>query len=90
MLAAIAFQALHGYFRFEIGAYLAWFVWPVTVDAVLLAVLAVFVQVLVPHKYIGWGVMLVYIVVTGVLSAPTASSTTCIPMPARRRCRCRT
>ncbi len=68
VLAAIAFQALHGYFRFEIVAYLAWFVWPVTFSAVLIAVLAVVVQVLVPHKYIGWAAMLVYVVVTGVLS----------------------
>ena len=68
VLAAIVFQVVHGYFRFEIGAYLAWFVWPVSVVAVMLAVLAVFIQVLVPHKYIGWGVTLVYIVVTGVLS----------------------
>ena len=68
VLGAIAFQALHGYFRFEIAAYLAWFVWPMSVGAVLLAVLAVVVQVLVPHKYIGWATMLVYIVITGVLS----------------------
>ncbi|MCK9688086.1 ABC transporter permease/M1 family aminopeptidase [Scleromatobacter humisilvae] len=67
-LAAIVFQALHGYFRFEIGGYLAWFVWPASVVAVMLAVLAVFIQVLVPHKYIGWGVMLVYIVAASVLS----------------------
>ena len=38
------------------------------IDAVLLAVLAVFVQVLVPHKFIGWAVMLVYIVATIVLA----------------------
>jgi aminopeptidase N len=62
VLAAVAFQALNGFFRFEIGAYFAWFVWPMSVVAVQLAVLAVFVQVLVPHKYIGWAVMLVYIV----------------------------
>ena len=68
VLAAIAFQTLHGYFRFEIGAYLAWFVWPMSVTAVLFAVLAVIVQVVAPHKYIGWAAMLVYIVVTSVLS----------------------
>ncbi len=67
-LAGIAYQALNGFFRFEIAAYVAWFVWPMSVGAVLLAVLALFVQVLVPHKVIGWAVMLVYIVVSGVLS----------------------
>jgi aminopeptidase N len=64
VLAAIAFQAFSGYFRFEIGAYLAWFVWPMTVAAIQVAVLAVFVQVLVPQKFLGWAAMLVWIVAT--------------------------
>ncbi len=68
VLAAIAFQALNGFFRFDIVAYLAWYVWPTAVGAVLLAVLALFVQVLVPHKFIGWAVMLVYIVVATVMA----------------------
>ncbi|HEY8972728.1 MAG TPA: hypothetical protein VIN75_00825, partial [Burkholderiaceae bacterium] len=67
VLAAIAFQALNGYFRFEIGAYLAWFVWPMAVGAILIAVLTVFVQVLVSNKYIGWAVMLVYFVASVML-----------------------
>jgi len=69
VLAAIAFQALNGFFRFDIVAYLAWYVWPTAVGAVLLAVLALFVQVLVPHKVIGWAVMLVYIVVSIVMGS---------------------
>jgi aminopeptidase N len=68
-LAGISFQALHGYFRFEILAYVAWFVWPMVFSVVLFAVLSVFVQVLVPHKYIGWAVMLVHIVLVNVLNA---------------------
>ena len=67
VLAAIAFQALNGYFRFEIGAYLAWFVWPMAVGAILIAILTVFVQVLVSNKYIGWAVMLVYFVASVML-----------------------
>jgi ABC-2 type transport system permease protein len=62
VLAAIGFQACSGFFRFEIGAYLAWFVWPMTVFAIQIAVLAVFIQVLVPQKFLGWAAMLVYIV----------------------------
>ncbi len=50
-LAAIAVQALKGYFHFELGKYLAWYVLPTTVGVVLFAVLAVFVQVLVPQKF---------------------------------------
>ena len=68
VLAAVAFQALNGYFRFEIGAYIAWFVWPMSVAAVLLAILTVFVQVLVSHKYIGWALMLVYFVASVMLA----------------------
>jgi aminopeptidase N len=60
MAAAMLSQALRGYMHFEIGRYLGWFVWPTVVDTVLVAVLAIFVQVLVPHKYVGWAVMLAW------------------------------
>jgi len=55
-------QLLKGFTRFELGAYLLWFALPTWITALLLAVLAVFVQVLVPQKFIGWGVMLLYVV----------------------------
>ncbi len=61
-LAAILFQLAHGYSRVEVLHYVTWFLIPETVTAWLLAVLAVFVQSLVPHKAIGWAVMLLYIV----------------------------
>ncbi len=64
VIAAIGFQACSGYFRFEIVAYLAWFAWPMAVFAIQMAVLSTFVQVLVPQKYIGWAVMLVWFVST--------------------------
>jgi len=67
VLVAIAYQALNGFFRFEIAGYLAWFVWPMSVAAVLIAILTVFVQVLVSNKYIGWAVMLVYFVASVML-----------------------
>lgn len=62
VLTALGVQLLRGYTQFELGHYLLWFVLPETVQALLLAVLAVFVQTLVPHKAIGWAVMLVYVV----------------------------
>jgi ABC-2 type transport system permease protein len=72
-LAAVAtgvmVQLLKGYTHLEIGAYLLWFALPMLVTAVQLAVLSVFVQVLVPQKYVGWGVMLIYIVATVAMSA---------------------
>lgn len=55
-------QSLKGYFHYDLGRYLLWFALPMTVAALQIAVLSVFVQVLVPQKFIGWGVMLLYIV----------------------------
>jgi len=62
--AAIVSQALHGYMNFELGKYLLWYVLPQGVDMVLLAVLAVLFQVLTPHKFLGWGLMVIYLVTT--------------------------
>jgi len=67
--AGMAVQLLKGYTHLELGAYLLWFALPTAVSAVQLAVLSVFVQVLVPQKFIGWGVMLGYIVTTVALNA---------------------
>jgi aminopeptidase N len=66
---AIATQAVRGYFDFEIGHYLLWYVLPNAIDMTLLAVLAVFVQALSPNKYAGWAVMVVYLISTLVLSS---------------------
>jgi len=60
--AAILFQLLHGYTRLEVPAYLLWFVLPNLIYALLLAVLCIFVQTLAPHKFVGWAVMLLYVV----------------------------
>ena len=62
VLAAVAVQALKGYFDFEIGKYLVWYVVPTTVNVVLFAVLAIFMQTLVPHKTFGWMLMLLFVV----------------------------
>jgi aminopeptidase N len=64
VLTGVAFQAMSGYSHFELGRYLVWFVAPQSVDAFLLAALAVFIQTIVPHKFWGWGLMLVYLVAT--------------------------
>ncbi len=61
-LTAILFQLFHGYTHLQLQAYLLWFILPGLISAFLLAVLAIFVQALVPHKFVGWAVMLVYIV----------------------------
>ena len=59
---SMLFQLFHGYTHLEPMAYLLWFIVPGVISALLLAMLAVFVQALVPHKFMGWAVMLVYLV----------------------------
>ena len=61
-LAGVATQALKGYFLFEPGEYFFWYVVPVTLTVVMYAVLGVLLQTLVPHKAIGWLLMLLFFV----------------------------
>jgi ABC-2 type transport system permease protein len=64
----IAVQLVLAYTTFELTNYLLWYLLPQTVTALLLAVLAVFVQTLVPSKMVGWAVMLVYLVASVALA----------------------
>ncbi len=64
MLAAILVQLAKGHSDIELGKYLLWYLLPWGVEVTMIAVLAVFVQSLSPNKYVGWAVMLVYIVAT--------------------------
>ena len=64
VLAAVIIQLLRGYTDFEFDKYLNWYIVPQTVDLLLLAILAVFVQALSPNKYVGWAIMVVYLVAT--------------------------
>ncbi|MDB5709159.1 MAG: hypothetical protein JWL96_1229 [Sphingomonas bacterium] len=63
-LAGLFTQLVHGQFEFEIGKYFAWHIVPATIDMLLLAVMAVFIQALSPNKYLGWGLMVLFIVAT--------------------------
>jgi aminopeptidase N len=69
VLAGIGVQLAKGYAHLEPGAYLLWFALPTVIGSLQLAVLSVFVQVLVPQKFIGWGVMLVHLVASVALSS---------------------
>ncbi|HEU4451988.1 MAG TPA: M1 family aminopeptidase, partial [Longimicrobium sp.] len=60
--AAVIFQLSAGFTQVELGKYLLWYVLPATWDVMLLAAMAVFVQALSPHKTIGWGVMVAFLV----------------------------
>ena len=67
ILAAMLVQLIRGFPHFELGKYVGWYLLPETVNAALIAVLAVFLQTLSPHKFIGWGLMVVFIIATIVL-----------------------
>ena len=64
VVAAVLVQTLKGYTNYELGKYFLWYVLPIGFDVVLLAILAVFVQALSPNKYAGWGIMVLYVVLT--------------------------
>ncbi|HEX8830896.1 MAG TPA: ABC transporter permease, partial [Longimicrobium sp.] len=61
VVASIIVQLSLGFTHLEIGKYLLWYVLPGTWDVLLLAVLAVFVQAISPHKAAGWGIMLLFL-----------------------------
>jgi aminopeptidase N len=68
MLAGILVQLAKGFTDIELGKYLAWYVAPRALDWSLLAVLAIFLQAISPHKFVGWGLMLLYLIATLTLS----------------------
>ncbi|MDP8914737.1 MAG: aminopeptidase [Pseudomonadota bacterium] len=59
--SAVVLQLALGFTRIEPGTYLLWYVLPMTWDAMLAAALAVFVQTLSPNKFVGWGIMVLYV-----------------------------
>jgi ABC-2 type transport system permease protein len=61
VIASIGLQLSLGFTDLEPGKYVLWYVLPTTVDMVLLAALAIFVQSLSRHKAIGWGVMILFL-----------------------------
>lgn len=64
VVAAILIQLSRGFTDIAFDQYLAWYLLPLSVDMVILAVLSVFIQALCPNKYIGWGIMVLYLVAT--------------------------
>jgi aminopeptidase N len=62
MVAGVLYQLILGATNIDFGLYLVSYVLPQSIDLLLIAVLAVFFQVLSPNKYMGWGLMLVWFV----------------------------
>ncbi|SFS77851.1 M1 family aminopeptidase [Brevundimonas viscosa] len=64
VLAGVVTQTIKGYTDFELDKYLLWYVLPQGLSFTLLAVLAIFVQALSPNKFVGWAIMVVYLIST--------------------------
>src|SRR3954447_3862051 len=62
MFAGFFYQLVQGARVLGIPQYLGWFIVPAAIDGLLIAVLAVFVQVLSPNKYVGWGIIFLWFV----------------------------
>ena len=67
VLAGVLVQVLKGFTAIEIEDYLLWYALPSFVACFCIAALAVFFQAIAPHKFIGWGLMLLYLIGTMVL-----------------------
>lgn len=61
VVASVIAQLSLGYVHLELGKYLLWYVLPAAWDMLLLSALAVFIQALSPHKTIGWGIMVLFL-----------------------------
>ncbi|MFL6760777.1 M1 family aminopeptidase [Sphingomonas sp.] len=61
-LTGMVYEVVEGARTLGIPDYFAWFILPAAVDGLLIAILAVFIQVLSPNKYVGWGVLFVWFV----------------------------
>jgi ABC-2 type transport system permease protein len=62
VVTGMAVQVGQGVTSFELTKYLTWYILPFGIDMVLLAVLAVLCQALAPNKFVGWGLMVVYLI----------------------------
>ncbi len=63
----IGVQAYKGYTDFELDKYFVWYVIPTFINFLHIAILAVFLQAIAPHKFVGWGLMGIWLVVSSQL-----------------------
>ncbi len=68
VVVGVAIQLIKGFADLQIGEYLLWWIVPQAIEAILLAALAIFIQAMSPHKFIGWGLMVVFLISTVVMS----------------------
>lgn len=63
MATGLIFQTIKGASEYGITSYVGWFILPITVEMLMIAVLAVFFQALSPNKYVGWGLFFAYFII---------------------------
>ena len=68
MATGLFYQLVEGADFIGIPQYLGWFLIPAAVNGLHIAILSVFVQVLSPNKYVGWGIVFVWFIGTIFLS----------------------
>lgn len=69
LLEAIAFQLLGGVTDIRLDQWLMWFIVPSALYVIHLAVLSVVVQAISPNKFVGWAIMLLYLIAGIVFSS---------------------
>jgi ABC-2 type transport system permease protein len=62
MATGLVYQLIQGARFVGIPQYLGWYILPAAIDGLLIAILAVFAQVLSPNKYVGWGIIFIWFV----------------------------
>jgi aminopeptidase N len=67
IVVAAVIQLIKGYTAIDLGEYLLWWLLPQSIEMVLFAALAMFFQALSPHKFVGWGLMVVFFISTLVM-----------------------
>lgn len=66
--AGVAVQTYKGVTDYQLAKYMLWYLAPEALSYALLAVLAIFVQAMSPNKFVGWAVMVIYLIANIVLS----------------------
>jgi ABC-2 type transport system permease protein len=61
-MTGIVYALVEGARTLGLADYFTWFILPAAVSGLLTAILAVFIQVLSPNKYVGWGILFAWFV----------------------------
>jgi ABC-2 type transport system permease protein len=64
VVTAMLVQTIKGWHHYELYHYLSWYIVPESIGMFIIAVFAIFVQALSPVKYVGWGIMGLYVLST--------------------------